>query len=317
MLVSSAATLFGRTIIFDIHGVLLHEDIDRYVKHKKHMAELDHEVNGTAGSSRGGVQDNNMFRTLCKMMMKHKPLGEPTEAFMAYVKAQMALPEDKRKLIPFETYQLFCGAVPPKEMHPKITAMIDEVTFDYEDEEDDAEDRRDMHAFVNTIFNREELVRETMIVLHEGVKILKQLARNPENNIIVYSNAPHEWVEMYSTVFPEVFGDSGLIPQKNILSSGLKGHLKPLEQAFAAVREHADVSADEVIYLVDDSPSNIEGSADFNIAGILFSHKKPHECIAGLATLGLLTEEEVKALGVEIATDRTVQEFSNEVGFLS
>jgi FMN phosphatase YigB (HAD superfamily) len=317
-LIFSATALFGRTIIFDIHGVLLHEDIDRYVKHKKHMAELEHELNSETPKApvvRGNVQDNDMFRTLCKLMMKHAPLGPPTEKFMEYVAVQMSLPKDKRKLIPFETYQLFCGAVPPKEMHPKITAMVDTVTFDEEDAEDDAEKRRDMHAFVDTIFNREELVRATMIVINEGVKILKQLASNPENTIVVYSNAPHEWVEMYSTVFPEVFGESGLIPQANILSSGLKGHLKPLEEAFTAVREHLDIAAEETVYLVDDSPSNIEGSAGFNITGIQFSHKKTQECIAELLKHEIISEEEAATLGLATAADRTSHEFGYEVGF--
>lgn len=316
LLALSTSSVFSRVIECDIHGVLLHEDIDRYVKHKKHMAELEEMVNGTTDSShRGGVQDNDLFRKLCKLMMKHAPLGPPTEEFLKYVKVQMSLPEDKRKLIPFETYQLFCGAVPPADMYPKITAMIDTVIFDKDDKEEDAEERRDMRAFVDAIFQREELVRETMIRLQEGINILRALVSNPENTVIIYSNAPYQWVEMYSTVFPDVFGKDGLVKQENILSSGLTGHLKPLKESFDAVRKHTGIDESETIYLIDDSPSNIAGSVDYNVTGIHFSYKKPHECVARLVELGILSEEDAKSLGTSLATQRAPYQFGHEVGF--
>ena len=275
----------------DIHGVLLHEDIDRYVQHTNHMAELTAELNKSSDMplTRGGVQEHNMFRTLCKMMMHHAPLGQPTDRFKKYIQAQMRLPKEKRKLIPFETYQLFCGAVKPQDMHPKISAMITAAVFDANDTDKNEKRRREMQTFVDTIFEREKLIHETMVILTQGVNIIKKLAENPENTLVIYSNAPHEWVQMYSSVFPDIFGDAGIIKQKNILSSGLTGHLKPLKEAFTALRSHVNLAEDEHIYLIDDSLSNIVGSADYHVTGIHFSYKKPQECINSLVEHKLLT----------------------------
>lgn len=281
----------ARTIIFDIHGVLLHEDLANFVKAKIYAA-MKAQKEAAADKS---IKDNPLFLALCDLMTHYRPLGEPTADY----------PKDFP--LPYETYALFKGTFSPTIVHTALLKMMEQARADKL-----VDAKKDLHltSLINAIFDRSNFV-QTMIPLFEGIALLKTIVSNPEHQVYVYSNAPREWVEMYHDIFPDIFG---LLPKDHVFCSGHTGHLKPAREAYQAIANHAGVPL-ESLMLIDDTQHNVDGAKAMGMTdSVTFTTSNFTNVVLHLLSKGVLNTKQHKTLEGDKSI-RTTREFGERCLF--
>lgn len=291
-----ATTLSARVIIFDIHGVILKENLSEFISQKIksalskksrrdahnmralpsyhsacdqlwHVAQL---FSGDLSVARG-IHDNPLYLQLCSLMKKDKPLGEP-----GTIPAGVPLP--------WEVYALFCGHHTPEETHPALSNMV--ATADISDL-----DRLMLSTLVDAIFDRANFT-QTMTPVPATKKLMEVLMKNPAHQVYIYSNAPAPWVDHYSDIFPDTF----LMQPMTITSSGHTGQLKPLKASFQAVADMATCTLPEM-FLIDDTGHNVKGAQAF---GLQAHQYVPHDLVNFKELTAILVSESI----IDAATDR-------------
>lgn len=261
----STLTLHARVMIFDIHGVVLEENLSEFIATKiKHAlgkkdtrssqelralpsytqacsdtTQIARLFSGNLSVARG-IHDNPLYLKLCALMKKTQPMGEP-----GTIPAGVPLP--------WEVYALFCGHFTPEETHPALSNMVENDT-DLSDL-----DRLMLTTLVDAIFDRANFT-QTMTPVPATKKLIEVLLADKRHQVYIYSNAPAGWVDHYSKIFPDIF----TLPALTITSSGHTGHLKPLKASFDSVADMAVCTLPEM-FLIDDTGHNVTGAQAFGL----------------------------------------------------
>ncbi len=235
-LVTFSALQPKQTIVFDIHGVLLKEDLARLVEVK---------INTLLAQQRG-LADNSLFQELCELMKIYKPLGKQNAAYKPTLG------------IPYEVYALFAGINTPDEVYSAITTMLNEVLLT-------PKKKVVFNALIDTIFDNAARTSALTPIL-PGINLFHTCLANSDINVFIYTNAPTEWIQQYKTLFPDVFS---AIPDSKILTSGASGLVKPDKEVFTYLCQQANCTLSELI-LIDDSKTNIAAAREVGATGLLF-----------------------------------------------
>jgi len=222
-LFSCTSAVARTTIVFDIHGVLLRDNVGHVIKEK--IAALT--------AQRRGISGSPLFQELAALMAQYRPLGEPVAAYA---------PDNP---VPYEVFALFSGIVTPEEAHAGIKGMLAFAPI--------TDLKREMFTIlVDTLFTDE--VRESALIpIAAGIALIKALLASPDVDVYIYTNAPERWVRQdYKKRFPEIFA---AIPDDHILTSGGTGVMKPSPAVFDIICERAGCTRDEIM-LIDDSEAN-------------------------------------------------------------
>jgi len=224
----------GPVVVFDIHGVLLRDNIAALVQRK--IALLL--------AQQRGMGDNPLVKELNDLMTMCRPLGQPTADYSPSLG------------VSYEIYALFAGIKSPEEVRNAVLAMVASTPLD-------AKKALMFEALINTTFDNAERV-SALVKIPTTIALLKSLLADPTTKVYIYSNAPAEWIEQYRTLFPDIFG---AIAPGNLMSSGATGLLKPSEAAFKAICNEAHCKISDII-LIDDSEQNC--TAVQNLGGTAF-----------------------------------------------
>lgn len=234
-----AHTLASKPIfVFDIHGVLLAEDLGSLLK--KRIAALKKETRS--------VKENTYFHQLCTLMKEHKPLGEPTASYSAELYE-----------VPFEVFALFSGLYTPDHVYAALRSMLAIARLD----------DKTLHiltALVDTIFQHHERV-SALTPIPSGVALLQTCLAQNAADVYIYTNAPTEWVSQYKELFPDIFAH---IDESHLWCSGSTGFLKPSPEVFTFITQHAGCVPTDIIY-IDDSEANCAAAHKAGATAILFS----------------------------------------------
>jgi len=277
----------ARTIIFDIHGVLLHENISNYVKEKVKQALLN------AQKETRGLKDSAPYQKLCQLMLTHKPLENlPPIDF----------PQDSS--IPYETYAMFAGHVSPNELYRRLQTMLSISHFDSDMEQ------LLVTTMVDAIFNREEFL-QTIVPLQEGITLFSYLIEHTDHTVCIFSNAPQEWIDLYHTAFANVFEK---LPRSHVLTSGALGLLKPAPDAFATVAKRLTEPLNHCV-LIDDTEKNVRGAQACGMQAVHFDYTRIEEAIKALRSINVLKEHDIIALHRALTQARTTTLFGEHVLF--
>lgn len=278
-----ALPLAARTIIFDIHGVLLHEDLANYVKTKVTAALQDMKKDTRS------LRKCRPYKLLCELMEEHNILGD------------LDLPLDtypEKCHYPLETFMMFAGHVHPDDVYERTKAMIAGAHFD------NNVDRLLVDALVDAIFDREEFL-DTVVELREGTVLFEALLAKEEHTVCVLSNAPHPWIELYHDQFPHIFN---ALPREQVLSSGKLGFLKPNKTAFEEAAKVCGTQLDDVL-LIDDTQGNVDGAQAHGMQAIFFDYKNIDGIIAQLHGEGILDDTDVATIIGKLEGNRTTTHF--------
>ncbi len=221
---SAIALNAGSVIVFDIHGVLLRDDIASLVQRKIALLFAQNR----------GMGDNPLVKELNELMTMCRPLGQPTAEYSPSLG------------VPYEIYALFAGIKSPDEVRSAVLAMIANTPLD-------PKKALMFEALIDTTFNNVERV-SALVAIPTTAALLKSLLSDPNNQVYIYSNAPAEWVNQYRTLFPDIFAG---IPHDHLMCSGSTGFIKPSKAAFEAICAEANCEISDII-LIDDSQQNCE-----------------------------------------------------------
>jgi|GEM_PF-4132258 len=273
----------AQIFIFDIHGVLLHENLANYVKGKvsEKLAALD----PTKHNSRS-LRDCRPYKLLCQVMKEKNILADLDLPFDTY-------PGDGCHY-PLETFLMFAGHVHPDEVYKRTKKALRETVFDQE------LDFMLVDTLVDAIFDRKEFLN-TIVELREGIELLTALAAHKEHTIYVLSNAPDPWIQLYLTQFASIFG---LLEQDHILSSGKLGFLKPNKKAFQAIADHCNADLSD-LYLIDDTQKNVTGAVKAGLQALCFDYKQFSEIVDTLHAQGHLSNDAVTTMQKNLIGKRT------------
>jgi len=223
--------------VFDIHGVLLHENIAGLVEAK--IAALLAQPRGLA--------HNGTFQELAELMTVYKPLGTPVASY-------------KQELgIPYEVYALFAGIHTPDFIHKAIMTMLDEILLI-------PRKKAIYTALIETVFDHAARV-SALTPIPGGIALFKACLACPDMEVFIYTNAPTEWVAQYKTLFPEIFNG---IADDHILASGSTGLVKPDAAVFELICQRANCTVDQLL-LIDDSTHNTAAISAAGGHGLLFN----------------------------------------------
>ena len=232
-------TLTSKPIfVFDIHGVLLAEDLGSLLK--KRIAALKKETRS--------VKENTYFQQLCTLMKEHKPLGEPAASYSSELYE-----------VPFEVFALFSGLYTPDHVYAALRSMLAIARLD-------EKTLRILTALVDTIFQHHERV-SALTPIPAGVALLKTCLAQHASDVYIYTNAPTEWVSQYKELFPDIFAH---IDDSHLWCSGSTGLLKPSPEVFTFITQHANCAITDIIY-IDDSAANCAAAHEAGATAILFS----------------------------------------------
>ena len=230
-------SLFSKpVVVFDIHGVLLKEDLATLIK--KQIAALM--------QTRRSLKNNQYYQLLCDLMETHRPLGAPTASYS----------EDYG--IPYEVFALFSGLKEPQEVYQALLTMVQSVGLD-------EQSQLILTALLNTLFE-DEIRISRLTPIPSGIALFNACLASPNLDVCIYSNAPSEWVSQYKTIFPDVFAH---ISQERIFCSGATGLVKPSPDVLTFIAQQADCSISDII-LIDDSSNNCNAAHTAGATGIHF-----------------------------------------------
>ena len=238
IVLTALSTAHTKTVVvFDIHGVLLREDVATLVEKK---------VASLLAAQKRGMQDNRYFKELCELMLLHQPLGAPAPSYNPALG------------IPYEVYALFSGLVAPDTVHSALTSMLNSVEL--------APEKKLIYsAIVETIFDTAART-SALTPIAAGIALFNACLASPGIEVFIYTNAPQEWIAQYFTLFPEIF--SQITPER-ILASGATGLVKPDPAVFELLCQQAGCTANELV-LIDDSTKNTTALTKAGGRGLLF-----------------------------------------------
>lgn len=223
-------------VVFDIHGVLLKEDLAALIK--KQIATLM--------QTRRSLKDNSFYNLLCELMTAYRPLGNPVA------------PYSEEYGIPYEVFVLFAGLADPSVVYGALTNMVANAHLD-------DQTTLILTALLNTLF-QDELRISRLTPIPSGVALFNACLASPDLDVYIYSNAPTEWIAQYKHIFPDVFAG---ITQERILCSGTTGIVKPSPDVLNYIAQLSNASIDEII-LIDDSQNNCLAAYNAGATGIHF-----------------------------------------------
>lgn len=289
-------------VIFDVHGVLLKENIHVYAKEQVYKQLLKEK------RPMRSFKKSAPFKTYMKLLHIYKPL------------ADLELPAPPAcSHVPHEVYHLFAGTVSPQEVYQRVCNMITQAATDGH-----FADTEHMQLMVQTlidvIFDPDHIHRDKfMIPLYEGLRLMQTIHARGMTTAIL-SNVPHEWMMQYlynSTLRPQF----AFLGTENILTSGLLGALKPEAKAFDAIcakysiEEKADGSHFNKILLIDDTQGNVDGARALGMRAVFFDYTDMPRVLDELKKEGVLTAQNVSALTSELLTVHTTVNFGSRTLF--
>ena len=242
-------------IVFDIHGVLLKEDIESLVK--KQIAKLQ-------GPHRS-IKKNPFFVQLCSLMQIYRPLGQPTTQY------------HKEYGIPYEVFALFSGIKSPTEVYQALISMLNNASLE-------EPTLLILTALVNTIFRNAERV-SALTPIPSGIALFHACLASTVP-VYLYTNAPTEWITQYKQLFPEIFTP---ISDEHMLCSGNTGLVKPSPAVLALIAEKAQCEIKDLL-LIDDSEINCNAATAAGASATLFTAATPKRSLE-MAELHADTEE--------------------------
>jgi FMN phosphatase YigB (HAD superfamily) len=231
---SAAKTIF----VFDIHGVLLAEDLGSLVK--KRIAALQQTTRS--------IKNTQYFEQLCALMKLHQPLGAPTSSYSSELYR-----------VPFEVFALFSGLYNPDSVYTALRAMLATAKLD-------DQTLMILTALVDSIFQHHERI-SALTPIPSGVALLHACHAQPDSEVYIYTNAPAEWITQYKKLFPDIFG---AIDDSHIFSSGATGILKPSPDVFTFLATAAHCAISDITY-IDDSADNCLAANTAGATALLFS----------------------------------------------
>ncbi len=245
ILLSTACALFCNPVmyakpifVFDIHGVLLAEDLGSLV-HKRIIS-----LQQTTRS----IKENQYFQQLCSLMKQYRPLGQPVAPYSSELYH-----------VPFEVFALFSGLYSPDAVYTALRSMLATAKLD-----------DSLHliltALIDTIFQHHERV-SALTPIPSGVALLKACLAQHPSDVYIYTNAPKEWIAQYTELFPTIFAG---IDDSHIWCSGSTGILKPSPAVFTFIAQHAQCDIPDIIY-IDDSHDNCITAHECGATALLFS----------------------------------------------
>ncbi|MDQ5891108.1 MAG: hypothetical protein QG604_982 [Candidatus Dependentiae bacterium] len=229
--------------VFDIHGVLLRDDIASLVQKK--IAYLL--------AQNRGIADNPLVKELNQLMVMCRPLGEPTGDYSPTLG------------LPYEIFALFSGIRSPQEVRTAVLTMIENAPLE-------PTKALMFQALVETTFDNAERI-SALTVIPTGVALLQSILDEPNSKVYIYSNAPQEWIAQYHTLFPDIFGT---LPENHILCSGSTGFVKPSAAAFQAICTEARCEMSDIV-LIDDSEANCAAAQSLGATALRFFTPKPYQ----------------------------------------
>lgn len=277
-------------IIFDIHGVLLEENIEQVVREKvkQTLTELAQTNQSREKETSHGEEDRSShtneqliqkslwekrtYVRLCEILKEQKPLSD-----------YPVILEAESSTVPYEVYALFAGYITPEVLYPRLVQALEQATYE------SLQEKILIRALVDALFDRESLIA-AMKPITQGVALLTVLSQHYP--IYIFSNAPRTWVSGYRAAFPEIFN---CIPEDHIITSSDLGTLKPSARAYITFAEHVGRECSSFI-LFDDSDANINGAFDVTMRGITIDYTKSDEILMALTELKLLQPTEIDFL---------------------
>lgn len=289
--------LSAKTILFDIHGVLLFENISHAVQ-KKVVAKLTTEQ---AQKAARGLRDAKEYKKLCALYDEYKVMADF---------ATLDYPESHP--LPYETYALFAGHIAPDDLYERTKKMLVQAAIDGKFESQMEE--LIINAMVETVFERDELLN-AVTPLAEGQALIEHFSTKSEHDVAIFSNAPQEWVDVYLThePFNDVFAH---VTDDTILTSGGLQKLKPDAPAFEAACEALGCAPEDVV-LIDDTLENVEGARAFGMQAVYFDYLEIERVVDELKELGVCDDESAPALRNQLRTHRSVGAHDKPFFFVS
>ena len=268
--------IFGKTILFDIHGVLLYENISGAVK-KKVMHKLTAAQQEKASR---GLRDADEYKKYCALCEEYN--------IVAHLPA-FHYPDCCH--LPRETYALFAGLITPDDLYERTKKMLAQAAID--EKFKSHMEQLIITAMIETVFEREQLL-DAVTPLAEGQSLIEHFATESEHDVAVFSNAPQEWVDVYLAhePFKNVFDH---VEKNNVLTSGGLQKLKPDAPAFEAACEALGCAPEDVI-LIDDTLGNVEGARAFGMEAVYFDHTEIERVVDELKELGVCNDENAPRL---------------------
>ena len=289
--------LSAKTILFDIHGVLLFENISLAVKQKVVAALTAAQQEKVSR----GLRDSKHYKKLCALYDEYKVMADYPP---------LAYPENSH--LPYETYALFAGHISPDDLYERTQKMLAQAAVDEKFESQ--MEQLTINAMIETVFKREQLIN-AVTPLCEGQALVEHFATSTEHDVAIFSNAPEEWVRLYLThePFADVFSH---VPEENVLTSGGLQKLKPEATAFETVCETLGCDPAEVI-LVDDTLENVEGARAFGMDAVHFDYLEIERVVDELIELGACDEASAPRLRNRLRTSRSVGKHEKPFFFVS
>lgn len=224
------------TFVFDIHGVLLREDLASLVKKK--IERLTAPERGTA--------DTALFQELCLLMENSRPLGQPTEKY------------DPTLGVPYEVYLLFAGIKSPDEVRTSLASMLEQAVLT-------EKKRIAFTALIEAIFDNDTRI-SSLTAIPTGVSLFKSIQEDHNQTVLIYTNAPKEWIDQYKKLFPDLFSQ---IPDEHFICSGAAGILKPSEESFNIMCSIGKCDISDIV-LIDDKAEHCAVAQRLGATGLQF-----------------------------------------------
>lgn len=272
----------NKAVIFDIHGVLLKENLKQHVKNK--VEQILAEQQGDTRS----VKDARPYLLLVELMETNCPCCDD----------QACQHKENDSKFPHCVYQFFAGKITSEVLHTKLRTLVANHTFD------NPMDQLMVTGLVEAIFDREQLM-DSIIPVNEGHILLQMFAKNgtfQENHATyILSNAPTEWIDYERAAFPEVFK---LLEDTEIMTSSEAGSLKPEASCFQYALDKHNLQPADVV-LIDDTQANVDGAKAMGMNAVYFDFENIEETLSELCSLSILAPADVDIALAAMENNRT------------
>lgn len=257
------------TVIFDIHGVLLEENLASVFAQK--IAAL---------SPTRSLWDNKLFKRLCEVLAENPPLKDLPPC-----------PGAGSSTLPYDVYALFSGYVSPAELKPRLLAALDGGTYS------SPQEKLMITTLGATIFDQESLLA-SMKRITLGIALFK--ACQETGPVYILSNAPQEWIDEYPTAFPDIFEN---FPKDHLIASSSCGALKPDATLYDVVAKRIGTPS-TTFELIDDSINNVAATRTLGVTAHHFNLTAFDDLVNTLVAQHILTLESAQALHTLAATEQ-------------